>query len=180
MWISQPNSPPPPLSLHFPPTLLFFRRSGTSRKGFRLRVRNRVPSQGGSWIRKPSAFRPKRTSPKKKHAIGHEVSAPLSPVWLCFFSVTPTLQGPACAPFCSCARVFDWHLPQHNTTHPHTHTRRLCNGKYIKTTPSAWCHREEKKNPVVIVAQWHNRPIDEINTDNIISRCVFFFVFFCY
>lgn len=51
------------------------RRSGASRQGFWLRVWDRVPRQGSSWICKPSALRPKRTSPKKKHATGYKVSA---------------------------------------------------------------------------------------------------------
>ena len=51
------------------------RRSGASCQGLRLRMRDRVSIQGGSGICKPPALRPKRTSPKKKHAIGNEVSA---------------------------------------------------------------------------------------------------------
>lgn len=64
--------------------LFVLRRSGASCQGFRLCMRDRVSSQGSSWICKPSAFRPKRTSPKKKHAIGHEVSAIIT-----FHHVTP-------------------------------------------------------------------------------------------
>lgn len=97
-----PSLPPFPFSL---------RRSGTSCQRFWLCMRNRVPSQGSSWICKPSAFRPKRTSPKKKHAIGHEVSAIIT--FHCV--VTPTaLPGLL---VCVCLT--------HTHSHAHTHRKQI-------------------------------------------------------
>lgn len=70
---------------HVSPLPLFFRRSGAPCQGFRLCMRDRVSSQGGSRICKPSAFRPKRASPKKKHAIGHKVSVIIASCLVCLF-----------------------------------------------------------------------------------------------